>query len=198
MPFELPPVPMYREPDAETFEKLRRTRLLLMNLVREGVIHRGEYTRLMRKTMTEHFVVDGPLRASAVGSVRDVVGQILLLIDRGVFVKGVDMVDYRSCPGFAAIATSALYAAFRAEWKITDAALREALRAVQADHEDIIYGLSEKVLFRSKVDRRRALVINLANARTFADGGDPSPPDTVVEKLEAELGQRTREAPTAE
>jgi len=48
-----PPLHPCTEPNSETFEKLRRTRLLLMNLVREGVLHRSEYGRLMRRTLID-------------------------------------------------------------------------------------------------------------------------------------------------
>jgi hypothetical protein len=66
-----PPLRPCTEPDSETFEKLRRTRLLLMNLVREGVLHRSEYARLMRRTLIDHFVVDGARHGSQISGARD-------------------------------------------------------------------------------------------------------------------------------
>lgn len=194
---ELHPSPPFRpfvEPNTETFEKLRRTRLLLMNLVREGVIHRGEYTRLMRRTMIEHFVVDGP-RHGSVSDGRDVMKQLLELVDHGVFVKGTDLVDWKQLDGCTAIATRAIYEAFSKEWSIGDAAVRDALRAVHADHHGVVIALSEKVIFSNKHDRRRALVIHLENARSLVAGDDPTPPDPVVAKLEAELAGGKRDEP---
>lgn len=204
MTIELPerhPSPPFRpciEPTSETFEKLRRTRLLLMALVREGVLHRSEYGRLMRRTLIDHFVVDGPRYGTQLAGGRDVMVQLLDLFDRGAFVKGVDLVDWNQLPGCIAISTRAVYEAFRKERSIGDAALREALRAVQADHPHIVVGLSEKVLFRSKHDRRRAIVLHLENARLFAAGGDPTPQDALVTKLEAELiGDREADVPAS-
>lgn len=204
MTTELPerhPSPPFRpctEPNAETFETLRRTRLLLMNLVREGVLHRSEYGRLMRRTLIDHFVVDGPRYGTQLAGGRDVMVQLLDLIDRGAFVKGVDLVDWNQLPGCTAISTRAVYEAFGKERSIGDAALREALRAVQADHPQTVIGLSEKVLFRSKHDRRRAIVLHLENARLFAAGGDPTPQDALVTKLEAELiGDREEDVPAS-
>ena len=69
-----PPLHPCTEPNSETFEKLRRTRLLLMNLVREGVIHRSEYARLMRRTLIDHFVVAGARHGSQFAGARDVIG----------------------------------------------------------------------------------------------------------------------------
>ena len=204
MTIELPerhPSPPFRpciEPTSETFETLRRTRLLLMTLVREGVLHRSEYGRLMRRTLIDHFVVDGPRYGTQLAGGRDVMVQLLDRIDRGAFVKGVDLVDWNQLPGCIAISTRAVCEAFRKERSIGDAALREALRAVQADHPHILVGLSEKVLFRSKHDRRRAIVLHLENARLFAAGGDPTPPDALVTKLEAELiGDREQDGPAS-
>ena len=204
MTVELPerhPSPPFRpcsEPDAETFEKLRRTRLLLMNLVREGVLHRSEYGRLMRRTLIDHFVVDGARHGGQIAGARDVIIQLLDLVDRGAFVKGVDLVDWNQLPGCIAISTRAVYEAFSKERSIGDAALREALRAVQADHPQTVIGLSEKVLFRSKHDRRRAIVLHLENARLFAAGSDPTPQDALVTKLEAELiGDREADVPAS-
>lgn len=204
MTVELPerhPSPPFRpcsEPDAETFEKLRRRRLLLMNLVREGVLHRSEYGRLMRRTLIDHFVVDGARHGGQIAGARDVIIQLLDLVDRGAFVKGVDLVDWNQLPGCTAISTRAVYEAFGKERSIGDAALREALRAVQADHPQTVVGLSEKVLFRSKHDRRRAIVLHLENARLFAAGSDPTPQDALVTKLEAELiGDREADVPAS-
>jgi hypothetical protein len=204
MTIELPerhPSPPFRpctEPNSETFETLRRTRLLLMSLVREGVLHRSEYGRLMRRTLIDHFVVDGPRYGTQLAGGRDVMVQLLDLIDRGAFVKGVDLVDWNQIPGCIAISTRAVYEAFCKERSIGDAALREALRAVQADHPHIVVGLSEKVLFRSKHDRRRAIVLHLENARLFAAGGDPTPQDPLVTKLEDELvGDREADVPAS-
>lgn len=193
MTIELPerhPSPPFRpciEPTSETFEKLRRTRLLLMALVREGVLHRSEYGRLMRRTLIDSFVVDGPRYGTQSASRRDVMRQLLELVDRGAFVRGVDLVDWNQLPGCTAISTRAVYEAFGKERSIGDAALREALRAVQADHPQTVVGLSEKVLFRSKHDRRRAIVLHLENARLFAAGGDPTPQDPLLTKLEEDL-----------
>jgi hypothetical protein len=193
-----PPLHPCTEPNSETFEKLRRTRRLLMNLVREGVIHRSEYGRLMRRTLIDSFVVDGPRYGTQSASGRDVMRQLLELVDRGAFVKGVDLVDWNQLHGCVAISTRAAYEAFGKEWSIGDAALREALRAVQADHPHIVVGLSEKVLFRSKHDRRRAIVIHLENARRFAACGDPTPQDPLVTKLEEELiGDREEDVPAS-
>lgn len=204
MTVELPerhPSPPFRpcsEPDAETFETLRRARLLLMNLVREGVLHRSEYGRLMRRTLIDHFVVDGPRYGTQLAGGRDVMVQLLDLVDRGAFVKGVDLVDWNQLPGCIAISTRAVYEAFGKERSIGAAALREALRAVQADHPQTVVGLSEKVLFRSKHDRRRAIVLHLENARLFAAGGDPTPQDPLVTKLEDELvGDREQDGPAS-
>ena len=204
MTIELPerhPSPPFRpctEPNSETFETLRRTRLLLMALVREGVIHRSEYGRLMRRTLIDSFVVDGPRYGTQSASGRDVMIQLLDLVDRGAFVKGVDLVDWNQLPGCTAISTRAVYEAFGKERSIGDAALREALRAVLADHPHIVVGLSEKVLFRSKHDRRRAIVLHLENARLFAAGGDPTPQDPLVTKLEGELiGDREQDGPAS-
>lgn len=204
MTIELPerhPSPPFRpctEPNSETFETLRRTRLLLMNLVREGVLHRSEYGRLMRRTLIDHFVVDGPRYGTQLAGGRDVMVQLLDLIDRGAFVKGIDLVDWSQLPGCIAISTRAVYEAFRKERSTGDAAVREALRAVQADHAHIVVGLSEKVLFRSKHDRRRAIVLHLENARLFAAGGDPTPQDALVTKLEAEMiGDREADVPAS-
>jgi len=204
MTIELPerhPSPPFRpctEPKSETFETLRRARLLLMNLVREGVLHRSEYGRLMRRTLIDHFVVDGPRYGTQFAGARDVIIQLLDLVDRGAFVKGVDLVDWNQLPGCTAISTRAVYEAFRKEKIISDAALREALRAVQADHPQTVVGLSEKVLFRSKHDRRRAIVLHLENARLFAAGGDPTPRDPLVTKLEDQLcGDREEDGPAS-
>lgn len=193
-----PPLRPCTEPNSETFEKLRRTRLLLMNLVREGVIHRSEYARLMRRTVIDHFVVDGARHGSQFAGARDVMIQLLDLVDRGAFVNGVDLVDWKQLPGCTAISTRAVYEAFGKERSIGDAALREALRAVQADHPQTVIGPSEKVLFRSKHDRRRAIVLHLENARLFAAGGDPTPQDPLVTKLEDELiGDREQDGPAS-
>jgi hypothetical protein len=204
MTIELPerhPSPPFRpctEPNSETFETLRRARLLLMNLVRDGVLHRSEYGRLMRRTIVDHFVVDGPRYGTQLAGGRDVMVQLLDLIDRGAFVKGVDLVDWNQLPGCIAISTRAVYEAFSKERSIGDAALREALRVVQADHPQTVIGLSEKVLFRSKHDRRRAIVLHLENARLFAAGGDPTPQDPLVTKLEDELiGDREQDGPAS-
>src|SRR5690606_3978283 len=193
-----PPLHPCTEPNSETFEKLRRTRLLLMALVREGVLHRSEYGRLMRRTLIDHFVVDGPRYGTQLAGGRDVMVQLLDLVDRGAFVKGVDLVDWNQLPGCIAISTRAVYEAFSKERSIGDAALREALRVVQADHPQTVIGLSEKVLFRSKHDRRRAIVLHLENARLFAAGSDPTPQDALVTKLEAELiGDREADVPAS-
>jgi hypothetical protein len=113
-----PPLHPCTEPNSETFEKLRRTRLLLMNLVREGVIHRSEYARLMRRTLIDHFVVDGARHGSQFAGGRDVMIQLLDLVDRGAFVKGVDLVDWKQLPGCTAISTRAVYEAFGKERRV--------------------------------------------------------------------------------
>jgi hypothetical protein len=164
-------------------ERVRRARRLLADLLRDGVIRRDEYLRLLRNTMADAVVLRLSRASVTEKDMRVTLSRVLVALDTGQLVRGRDVTEHltREGPfpetsGLLAMWTNALLSHLERAWSARPTDTREIFRQLRQAHPGIVSAVNERVPFGPRRERKRCVLFDVERARAFVAEPEPPPP----------------------
>jgi hypothetical protein len=164
-------------------ERVRRARRLLADLLRDGVIRRDEYLRLLRNTMADAVVLSLPRVSVTEREMRVTLDRVLVALESEQLVRGRDVTEHmtRESPfpeasGLLAIWTNALLSHLERAWSARPTDTREILRQLRQAHPEVVRAVNERVPFGPRRERKRCVLLDVERARAFVAEPEPLPP----------------------